>query len=484
MAHSLGAVIPVYNVENYLRECLDSVMGQAVPFDEILVVNDGSEDESLSICREYCRKYPQIKLFSQENKGLSAARNLGMAYAKSEYLIFLDSDDYLDLRTAGILKQKLSGQDVLYYGAAIQEDMEGTKHRNIYQRKEKLCGRLMTGMEYFYEAFPGNYVVSACLGAYKNVFLKNHGIRFPEGLYYEDNFFQIQVVCEAEKVECISEGLYIRRYRPGSITTTPADRKKYRDRGRIQLKIWDYLQSGPQNKWKEEVKKKFILRDVLQMRGLEKQYSSPQEIKTEKIWYLKQFLEYWEAHFLEGELSFDVCCVFLYIYEELKELNEKINFRQYGKVKNRFKETVSEKLGNLCFDNPHAKVGIYGKGKHTEAMFALYERMIGKIRCQYIFIVSDPGREQEGFPAEDGGHPTVSFQNIPGDMDRIILSSSVYMAQMAENLARAGIDSKKGYKLYDEGDVCDLIMAYDVVCKEKDYFWMTAGEWDGKPEEK
>ncbi|MCI8550038.1 MAG: glycosyltransferase [Lachnospiraceae bacterium] len=469
MAHSLGVVIPVYNVEDYLRECLDSVTGQAVPFDEIVVVNDGSEDGSLSICREYCRKYPQIKLLNQENKGLSAARNLGMAYAKSEYLIFLDSDDYLDLQTVWILKQRLSGQDVLYYGAAIREDMEGRKHRNIYRRKEKLCGRLMTGMEYFYEAFPGNYVVSACLGAYKNSFLKNHGIRFPEGLYFEDNFFQIQAVCEAKQVECIAEELYIRRYRPDSITTTPADRRKYRDRGHIQLKIWDYLKESPQNKWKEEVKKKFILRDVLQMRGLEKQYGSPRETEAEKIWYLRKFLEYWEAYFLESAPDFDACCVFLYVYGELKGLGEKINFRQYEEVRDRFIKILSEKLGNMCFDNPHAKVGIYGKGEHTEAMLALYERLVGKVRCQYIFIVSDVGREHEGFPAENGERPTVSYQSVPEDVDRIILSSSVYMEQMAENLARAGIESKKVYKLYDDGDVCDLITAYDIVCKETDF---------------
>ena len=92
----VSVIVPVYNVEKYLPTCLDSLVQQTLKEIEIIVVNDGSTDNSLSIMQQYAKKYPdKIKIYSKENGGLSDARNAGMKIANGEYISFIDSDDYI-----------------------------------------------------------------------------------------------------------------------------------------------------------------------------------------------------------------------------------------------------------------------------------------------------------------------------------------------------------------------------------------------------
>ena len=92
----ISIIVPVYNVEKYLNECIDSIIAQTYSNIEIILVNDGSTDASGKICDEYAEKDGRIKVIHQVNAGLSAARNAGMAVATGEYLYFVDSDDYVD----------------------------------------------------------------------------------------------------------------------------------------------------------------------------------------------------------------------------------------------------------------------------------------------------------------------------------------------------------------------------------------------------
>ena len=93
----VSVIVPVYNVEKYLKQCLDSLINQTLEDIEIICVNDGSTDSSLNILEEYQNKDNRIKIISQENKGVSAARNLGLKNAKGEYLLFIYADDWVEL---------------------------------------------------------------------------------------------------------------------------------------------------------------------------------------------------------------------------------------------------------------------------------------------------------------------------------------------------------------------------------------------------
>ena len=96
MGSGLTVVVPVYNVEKYLRKCIDSILGQTLTVDEIILVDDGSKDKSGEIAEEYAIKHRNIKVIHQKNGGLSVARNTGIDAATKEYIAFVDSDDYID----------------------------------------------------------------------------------------------------------------------------------------------------------------------------------------------------------------------------------------------------------------------------------------------------------------------------------------------------------------------------------------------------
>ena len=126
----ISVIIPVYNVEKYLRQCLDSVINQTLKDIEIICVNDGSTDGSLNILQEYANKDKRIKVISQENKGLSGARNVGIKSAKGEYIGFIDSDDWIDKTFyENLYKAGKSNKADIVAGNIIKE--KGTCSRRI-----------------------------------------------------------------------------------------------------------------------------------------------------------------------------------------------------------------------------------------------------------------------------------------------------------------------------------------------------------------
>ncbi|MDR0485368.1 MAG: glycosyltransferase, partial [Elusimicrobiota bacterium] len=122
MASEISVIIPVYNVEAYLRRCLDSVVNQTFKNLEIICVDDGTKDNSVSILEEYAARDGRIRIFHKENGGLSSARNYGLKYATAPYIAFLDSDDWLELDALEISYRTMreSGADLIVFYAQIE----------------------------------------------------------------------------------------------------------------------------------------------------------------------------------------------------------------------------------------------------------------------------------------------------------------------------------------------------------------------------
>ena len=120
LAPKISAIVPVYNVEPYLRQCLDSLVHQTLGDCEIIVVNDGSPDNSLEIIKEYAAEYPNVRYIDQPNRGLAAARNAGLRKAKGEYVIVIDSDDWVDVTMFEKLYDRAiaTGADIVQCGYA------------------------------------------------------------------------------------------------------------------------------------------------------------------------------------------------------------------------------------------------------------------------------------------------------------------------------------------------------------------------------
>ena len=212
-------VIPVYNVEQYLRDCLDSVLNQTMSDWEAICVNDGSTDGSAAILEEYAGKDNRIKVIVQPNGGLSSARNTGLDAAKGECVLFLDSDDWLEPNALQTLADHQEGEDMVCFSGRRFFEETGT-----YHPADPLAEKVYhTGMDYYNEnaLLPRDFAfVCAVLRLYKRSFLVEHELRFKEGIFHEDNLFTPQACYDARQVKVIDKCLYNYRVRPHSITTT------------------------------------------------------------------------------------------------------------------------------------------------------------------------------------------------------------------------------------------------------------------------
>ena len=220
-------IIPVYNVEKYLRECLNSVLGQTFPNWEVICVNDGSTDSSASILEVFATKDNRVRIVTQPNSGLSAARNVGLKHASGEYILFLDSDDWLEVNALEILANDLCDEDMVCFSGCRYLESEG-RFLPADQLQER---RFFSGMDYYNEdALKHRDFAFVCvvLRAYKRSFLLKNRLVFKEGIFHEDNLFTPLACYYAQKVKVINYCLYNYRVRHNSITTTK-NLKRMRD---------------------------------------------------------------------------------------------------------------------------------------------------------------------------------------------------------------------------------------------------------------
>lgn len=208
----ISIIVPVYNVEPYLRQCLDSIVGQTYQDLEILIVDDGSTDGSGNICDEYREKDDRIKVFHTDNRGLSAARNLGLDEATGEYIGFVDSDDWIELDLYEMLLKGIEDADIAVCGYS----WEGTSTRN----KPYIIDSLITynTREALVALINEKINTNVWNKIYRTFLFQS--IRFPEGHNYEDAETICFITALAGKTILIPKMAYHRRFREDSITST------------------------------------------------------------------------------------------------------------------------------------------------------------------------------------------------------------------------------------------------------------------------
>lgn len=227
----VSVVVPVYNAEQFLRRCVDSVLGQSMPDLELLAVNDGSTDASLVILREYEARDPRVRVFDQENAGQGAARNRALELARGDYVLFVDADDFIERVTLQVTTERAEEDrsDLVHFDwKLLSEKPEVTGRYHYYNADPFWHKRTLEGFECDELLRVENFYSVSNL--YRREYLNRHGIRFEEGRIYEDNPFVLQVVNHAEKVSMVHSPLYIINPHPESSTRshTNSDRH-YRD---------------------------------------------------------------------------------------------------------------------------------------------------------------------------------------------------------------------------------------------------------------
>lgn len=216
-------IVPVYKVKDYLDRCVQSVLSQSFTDFELILVDDGSPDECGEMCDAWQQKDDRIKVVHKQNGGLSSARNAGIEVAKGEYVLFIDSDDYI---VEGSL-EKLSKfadvrADVLTYDGVT---VGGNYDLNHVKKEE-----MLTGKEFLKESLLQNLMpMVACLNCIRRDFLIENELRFKEGIRHEDEEFTPRLFFKAQKVLTTGVDLYRYIIRDNSITTAKDLRPNARD---------------------------------------------------------------------------------------------------------------------------------------------------------------------------------------------------------------------------------------------------------------
>lgn len=217
----VSVIIPVYNNEQYLKECLDSIVNQTLSDIEIICVNDGSEDNSLQIIEEYKQKDNRIILINQDNMGQSSARNNGLKIATGEYIGFVDSDDYIDKDYYEKLynSAKQNNSDMAVAGLVRFKGMHRKYMLNF--DKEHIANNINKKMQ-LCKIPRQNYTVNKI---YKRDALLNHDLFFKEGVYYEDVRFTIRAIYFLNSLVTVPETYYNYRKNYNSTVKTISDKK-------------------------------------------------------------------------------------------------------------------------------------------------------------------------------------------------------------------------------------------------------------------
>jgi len=225
----LSIIVPVFNVENYISKCVESLLNQDIPTDEyeIILVNDGSTDGSLKICNYYVENYSNIKIVSQKNQGLGAARNAGIEASKGDAILFVDSDDYLKQMSLNTLLKtfELQNLDVLRFnyeaisaGGEIIPKKMSSNYSTIYS-KSVVDGK----------TFLANYLGWACyvwVFLFKRELIKTNQLHFNSDIYYEDVEWLPRVLLLSQRVCSVEDVIYFYLQRSGSITKGADEWKK------------------------------------------------------------------------------------------------------------------------------------------------------------------------------------------------------------------------------------------------------------------
>ena len=219
---TISIIVPVYNVSRYLSRCLTSLSFLLSDDNEMIIVNDGSTDDSLSIAEDFAKNYSNVSIVTQENGGLSAARNTGMRFAHGEYLWFVDSDDYIDKNQFQSVYKEVSSckYDAIVFGRI--DDLGDKMEKRVFLYDKEY----LSGVDYFKDSISHDvYRTNAWDKIFRRTLLEDNNITFIEGRLYEDMLFCQYVFLRAKRVRLLNVYPYIYNLTNGGSITKQIRRR-------------------------------------------------------------------------------------------------------------------------------------------------------------------------------------------------------------------------------------------------------------------
>lgn len=204
----VSIIVPIYNVEKYIERCIKSLISQTYRDIEILLINDGSPDDSKTICEKYEKIDKRIKLYNKENGGLSDARNYGLKRATGEYILFVDSDDYIESNAVEVLISEMQKDnlDIVAGNAILEADGEDKKYLDITKHNDN---KVTDGLEYYVSSNEEDFFqASPCVYMYKRELILENNLFFEKGILHEDEEWTPRVMIKAKRVKYINFVFY------------------------------------------------------------------------------------------------------------------------------------------------------------------------------------------------------------------------------------------------------------------------------------
>lgn len=258
----LSFIVPVYNTEKYISRCLDSLLEQSIPKKDydIIVVNDGSTDNSGHIIEDYGKKYDNIILITQKNAGQSAARNAGIQRANSKYVWFIDSDDWIAENCLGLLMEIIQKNHLDAFCVAPSKPFNSNFEKDF--NPEKHLGKIQTGIAVLKLE---NYPIGVWCYIFEKKLILDNDITFLNGIYFEDEDFMLKLLFFAQSVLFINDmSVYSYFIRSDSTCRTISEKHVF-DKLSVSISLSDFLKSTVKDEDKrlEEVFQKKIYHMLL-----------------------------------------------------------------------------------------------------------------------------------------------------------------------------------------------------------------------------
>jgi len=259
----VSIIVPAYNVERYIEECIDSLLNQTYKNIEIIVLDDASTDATLYLLKQY---EGQIQLIENElNQGQGARRNQGMKLAKGEYIYFVDSDDWIEMNTIEELVEQAVKTDadlVRFNGKAFSEGGVTLEREGQYNFSHQLEHQKVYTGDDLLDKNRRSFSASPCLYLIKKSVIDQHNLYFLEGVLHEDEYFTTRLFISIESMTYLNKAYYNRRYRIASTMTEQSNLHKIKS-FESYLKIFKALEKEHQRTDLGQTKKQFIKRQML-----------------------------------------------------------------------------------------------------------------------------------------------------------------------------------------------------------------------------
>lgn len=262
----ISIVVPVYNVEKYLKDCVESLLVQTYKYNEIILVDDGSSDNSALICDEYEKNYNMIKVIHKTNGGLSDARNAGLKKALGKYICFIDSDDVVASNYIHSLYNAIVETNAKMSACPLAKFLDGENYNDLPTINGAVDIQRIDAEELMINIYDGNYSeisFVACGKLYEKKLFDENDIEYPFGRYYEDTFTTFRLFLASGEVSLTNNTRYYYRNRNNSIMTSDINEKKIMDAIASDEYVAEYFINNNKNRKLISKVINYCLKDLL-----------------------------------------------------------------------------------------------------------------------------------------------------------------------------------------------------------------------------